>query len=359
MRLYNSKSCTPVGSGSSKRTRLTSPKAFVPTRPSGEQRTSRFKPSSFSLDFRDDGEDFPDDETSHQMNCLSPVNVSHGNLQRNCCSGLSKSFAITGRQWPSSAARKYPIRRQISWSPSKSSASLLVVQNNEMLSNAPPFMLQPQHGKHSHHGNVLSATSPNEIAKPNAELGCKLSATQSTSDESSTTWLDFSLDGSENPFNDERFAAPPLHFLPIEKAPQRRTLMMIKPTPVQRTKSSHSFFPTQHSRQAPSLVTTFDKDTTTFVATAKKFSPAAFKKPDDKKNASTPRLSPSPRDVEPMGLIDNRMKSKPRMLVDLAKYSSMLKSRVPFELVKKIMEREGVDSSIIELTTAAHNLGTL
>jgi hypothetical protein len=151
--------------------------------------------------------------------------------------------------------------------------------------------------------------------------------------------------------------------MPIEKAPEQRArmMMMIKPTPVQRTKSSHALFPSQESRESARFYEYDGNNMSAFSTPNRSASQSMGRHPVSRLTlSSTPRLAPSPRDVEPIsGSAVRRVKgqAEAKMLVDLAKYSCMLKSRVPLVLVKKIMEREGVSSSIIELAMAAHNSG--
>ncbi len=365
MRLYNSKSCTPVGDSSSKRARWSPPKAFVPSRPLGDNRTRRSPPSSFSRDFRDDESDFPEDEASSPMSCLSPNNLHRRTLRRNRSFGVSMSFPKTTKQWLSGDYRKNQVRRQASWSPSKSNVPFLVMRSDSAAGKT-SFKLHPRYGatgRKNEQKGVLDLlplkTSKSILAEPSMAFGYKLSPTESTSDDSSDAWLDFSLDGSENPFQTMNCPATPLRFLPIEKAPHRRTLMTIKPTPVQRTRSSHSYFPVQNSRKALSFCPRERNETSAFVVPAGSFFSGSLRQRECSDPKSTPRLAPCPRDVEPIRPCELQSQAGTPPIVDLAKYSSMLKSKVPFDLVRKIMEREGVDAAIIELAVLASNVSNL
>jgi len=82
------------------------------------------------------------------------------------------------------------------------------------------------------------------------------------------------------------------------------------------------------------------------------------------KSASAPRLAPPKRDVEPIvfshdstSSTDKSIKSEAssmKSLVELSKYTNMLKSGVPFDHVQFTMERDGVDTTIIGLAVAVY-----
>lgn len=404
------------------------PKAYIPKRsdsmgPLREHRTPRSTPTTFAPGFhfntRDEaprGDHFPEDEISSPT---SSSNMNVQNLPRSLRRQHSFGIAVPvpkmpqggPSQWHSiELSRKTPsqLSRQQSWSPSKTVGPFMEMSSNSSdakertSSPSANFKLQPKQDRRvSPRKKENRAPDFDEFAASLASMSLvtehgesddmfatpKLSPTESSSDDSSSAWLDFSLDGSENPFQvglgttirtSRKESTSRACFSPIEKAaPMRRgtPIMTVKPAPVQRTKSCHGFYPSQHSRQPRSchvatetsafVSPTRTKSRTLLSPTHQKGdystgSPRLVSRGTPARRASTPMLAPSPKDVEPIIFAhstgsDNSTKSEAsssRKLLHLSKYSKMLNAAVSFEGVVAQMERDGVDAAIIELATA-------
>jgi len=416
MRLYNSTSCTPVGgttTSSPRKVKWSPPNAFVPkgpsTRPSSEPRnpvstTGGFYSGYSFFDTRNDGRGrYPEDESGSSR--MSNSTLSTQSTQALTPIQRNRSFALPRKTTPANSGSFYSPRKvtqglgRQSWSPRAGSFPFMVMPSNAMCntaSSSPPNIKLKPRTRHSHYGKKenfapefdeqfsASLASMSLITEPqgnDAFASPKQSSSQSSDD---SVWLDFSLDGSNNPFqvhSKKKSKSSPesqAHFSPIEKqmSQGRRTpVMTVKPAPVQRTKSAHVLFPSQHSRQPTTSFMTVANEPSAFAAPVRKSSMIpSLAKPVDKKRgrqalsrtrsaaarpSSAPLLAPSRNDVEPIifshASSDKSEVSPSKSLIDFSKYTNMLRTAVPFDYVQLAMERDGVDGAIIGLVVAAHN----
>jgi hypothetical protein len=200
-----------------------------------------------------------------------------------------------------------------------------------------------------------------------------------SSEESS--WLDFSSSCSDNPFQDPFQVGQSRvdSFSPIEKAPHQTykgPVMTVKPSLQTPTGTVTCLFPSQHSStRAPQLrnqpyrkpqLPVSKKDLNHLLsgqARDSAFRPVGAamkgvaKKGATKTTASfvgTPGIAPSTK-CQPTGSGGHKARPTKNAVSDVSKYSVMLKSGFSLQCVRKAMERDDVDPSIIDLVEVVSN----
>ena len=446
MRLYNSSSCTPVGSthyARKKNNTWSPPKPYVPQRavsmglPLPEQRSctaktrTTYAPGTHLNDVRDTtvspcfvaelegtstlrtsivgGPALSRTHRNHDSQVKTPQEAAAGHMEWDSIDSSRKSpvnqpsreettespFVVLPKNPWSSA------QRTISFAPSGSrlqptpELQVVATSKSEEECGTPPnswddfvpslaaMSLITEHGEgdgddDDDDGFVTSTP--------------KLSPTESSS-VASSTWRDFSLDGSENPFQQasststasksNRKGTNKTLFSPIEKpAPtQQQAIMTVKPTPVHRTTlptTSYCLFPSQHSRERATSFSNVAKENSAFVPpnSTRAISPPFWNPTMHPKNGhctpgrlvSRPTTTPSSSIVETIifsrcarcgdkNSIQLEQAVSLQSLMDLTKYCRMLKAGVPFEHVLGQMELDDADGAIIELAIAASNHG--
>lgn len=381
MRLYNQTSCTPEGTTRTvpKQTGWSPTKAWIPKRQPPDRR------SLLSLRRTVSFQDHRDDQHAPLISADSQEDRTSSFSRDDRMVQLVRASPKTLTEWPFES--KTPIRRQASWSPrTKTSSAVPFLRTSPRSQHLnPAFKLRPR-TKEERVSSVteLSSKMPSVNLKDEADdpfAVPKLNSTEESSDDSSSMWMDFSLDGSENPFHEDDHATKAC-FEPIRKAKrQHMSVMVVKPTPVRKKKSTppnhyetpshHSIAPQFSSYGSSAFVVRRQSPGRSFqsIRYAVPSTPSWKESGFDSPSRGFLPSKVSPRHMSPRRTmsVSSSAAAKPyhhsstdtmSISEHLSTYSCMLRSGVAFEHVERMMRNDRyVDPSVMELLRLAYKIG--